>query len=425
MTDPKDTGREKRDGLVLSHYESYPYPERDPADENTRLISGSPSGLFELNHYVFGGARDLTKPLRALVAGGGTGDAAIMLAQHMHDAGVPGEVVHLDLSGPSQAVAKARAKVRGLDSIRFVTGSLLDVADVAPGPWDYIDCCGVLHHLEDPDAGLRALAGELAPDGGIGVMVYGEYGRTGIYHMQDMLRSIAPVDDMPDAERVDMAKRLANDLPETSWLVRNGLIRDHVGGGDPGVYDLFLHSRDRAYRVPEVADFVDQAGLRLVTFIEPYRYNPDWLVREPRVLKQLRNLAPEVRAAFSEQFTGNLKKHIFYAVRTENPVTPPEADDPDIVPHLLNQTAEEAATALPPGGRITVSTEGLKTDMPVPPLSRAIAGLCDGTHTLAQIHEAIQAKRSDLDFEGFKRQFDDLYRVMNAINRMVLRRPPG
>lgn len=73
MTGSRDKQKQKRDGLVQSQYESYPYPERDPADEKTRLIAGSPSSLHELNHYVFGRARDLTKPLRALVAGGGTG----------------------------------------------------------------------------------------------------------------------------------------------------------------------------------------------------------------------------------------------------------------------------------------------------------------------------------------------------------------
>ncbi len=420
MTDPD---KNARDRLVQSQYESYPYPERNPDDEKKRLITGSPSNLFELNYYVFGGARDLTKPLKALVAGGGTGDAVIMLAQHMRDAGVPGEVVHLDLSGPSQAVAQARAKMRGLENIRFVTGSLVDIAEVAPGPWDYVDCCGVLHHLEDPDAGLTALADQLAPDGGIGVMVYGEYGRTGVYHMQDMLRAIAPGGAMPDDERVDMAKRLAGDLPSTSWIARNGLIRDHVGGGDPGVYDLFLHSRDRAYRVPDVADFVTQAGLRLTGFIEPFRYDPDWLVREPRILKRLRDLDPIARASFAELFTGNLKKHIFYAVRDANPVSLPGTDDPRAIPHLLNQSAAEAARTLPPRGHITVTTEGLKTDMAVPPLSRPIAALCDGNHSLAEIHAAIHEKRSDLDYDAFKRQFDELYKVMNAINRMVLRLP--
>ena len=115
-----------RDQLVQSQYESYTYPKRDPADEAKRLIIGSPSQFHEVNHYILGGRRDLSKPFKALVAGGGTGDAAIMLAQNMTDLGVPGEVTHLDLSGPSQTIARKRAETRGLSNIRFVEGSLLD-----------------------------------------------------------------------------------------------------------------------------------------------------------------------------------------------------------------------------------------------------------------------------------------------------------
>lgn len=414
---------DKRDRLVQSQYESYPYPERNPEDERTRLISGSPSNLAELNHYVFGGRRDLTKPLNALIAGGGTGDAAIMLAQNMADAGVPGEVLHLDLSEPSQAVARDRAEVRGLDNLRFVQGSLLDLATVAPGPWDYIDCCGVLHHLEDPDRGLAALSDQLTPDGGVGIMVYGALGRTGVYHVQDMLRMLAPAGERSDGDRVEMAKRLAEGLPTTAWINRNGQVNDHVGGGDPGIYDLFLHARDRAYRVPEVAEFVADAGLRLVSFIEPFRYDPDWLVGDPRILKQLRGLDPIARATFAELYTGNLKKHIFYAVRTENGVAPPDTDDPHAVPVLISAEAGELAGKMPVRGPISVSTDGLKTAMSVPALSRSIVGLCDGQRSLADIHQAIGKKRPDLDYDGFKRQFDQLYKALNAINQMVLKLP--
>ncbi|MBO6784297.1 MAG: methyltransferase [Alphaproteobacteria bacterium] len=417
--------RETRDRQVRAQYEGYPYPERRPEDERTRLITGSPSGLAELNHYVFGGRRDLSKPLRALVAGGGTGDAMIMLAQHMADADVPGEVVHLDLSGPSQEIARRRAEIRGLDNIRFVTGSLLDAAEIAPGPWDYIDCCGVLHHLEDPDAGLAALAGVLAPDGGMGLMVYGEYGRIGVYHMQDMLRMVAPGGAMPDDERIALAKRLADALPGTAWLNRNGSIRDHTGGGDPGVYDLFLHARDRAYTVPQVYDWVAGAGLRLVSFIEPYRYDPAWLTNDPRIGRQLDGLAPAERSAFAELFAGNLKKHIFYAVRDENPVAPPDPEDRSAIPVPVNLTAEEMGTILPPGGQVTVTAEGLRLQMSVPPLARAIGALCDGERSIADIHAAIRDKRPELDEAAFAKQFAPLYRVLNAINKLVLRVPAG
>ncbi|MFM8989914.1 MAG: methyltransferase, partial [Alphaproteobacteria bacterium] len=65
---------------VRAQYEAYPYPPRDPRDEAKRLVEGSPSHLAEVVHHVLGGAFDPARPFRALVAGGGTGDAAIMLA---------------------------------------------------------------------------------------------------------------------------------------------------------------------------------------------------------------------------------------------------------------------------------------------------------------------------------------------------------
>ncbi len=42
---------------IRRQYEAYPYPARDPADERLRLITGSPSHIDEVNHYVFGGRR--------------------------------------------------------------------------------------------------------------------------------------------------------------------------------------------------------------------------------------------------------------------------------------------------------------------------------------------------------------------------------
>jgi SAM-dependent methyltransferase len=138
--------------------------------------------LAEVNHYLFAGRRDFALPFRALVAGGGTGDAAIMLAQQLSDeagsGSAPGEVVYLDISEAAREIAEARAAARGLANLRFVTGSLEDLPGLGLGPFDYIDCCGVLHHLAEPAAGLRALVAVLAEGGGLGLMVYGALGRT-------------------------------------------------------------------------------------------------------------------------------------------------------------------------------------------------------------------------------------------------------
>jgi hypothetical protein len=110
---------------VQQQYEAYPYPARDPVDEAKRLIVGSPSNPVEVDHMIFGGKRNWKKPFRALFAGGGTGDALIMMAQKLSTAKCPAEITYLDMSTASRKVAEARAKARGLTNITFITGDLM------------------------------------------------------------------------------------------------------------------------------------------------------------------------------------------------------------------------------------------------------------------------------------------------------------
>ncbi len=91
---------------VRAQYESLPYPSRDPRDEAIRLITGTPSHILEINHYLFSGRLNFIRPFRALVAGGGTGDACIMLAQQLVDRRCPGEVVYLDISTASRQICE-------------------------------------------------------------------------------------------------------------------------------------------------------------------------------------------------------------------------------------------------------------------------------------------------------------------------------
>ena len=70
---------------TTEQYVSYPYPERDPVEEREVLRLVAPGNLLELNHSLWLGRRNFALPLRVLVAGGGTGDTCVGLAQHLHD----------------------------------------------------------------------------------------------------------------------------------------------------------------------------------------------------------------------------------------------------------------------------------------------------------------------------------------------------
>ena len=404
------------DREVREQYEALPYPAREPRDETKRLIIGSPSHVLEIDHYVFGGRRDWSKPFRALFAGGGTGDGAVMLAQQLADRGCPAEIVHLDQSVAAREIAEARAARRGLTSLRFVTGSLLELASLDLGRFDYIDCCGVLHHLEDPAAGLAALVGALTPDGGIGVMVYGRLGRTGVYEMQEVLRVVAG--DGTQRERVQRARKLLADLPSTNWLARNLNLSDHVEGGDAGLFDLLLHARDRAFSVEEIGALVDGAALRLVTFIEPARYEPLTFVRDPASRRAIAGLDGLARAAFAEKLTGAMARHVFYAVRRDNSVTPAALDHDEAVPMLRGVDGPSLAKALGTRGVLVAGDGALQLRAPVPVSSGAIAARLDGRTSLGELRAALKSlvRSADLDAD-----IQACCRALTAVNLLLVR----
>jgi SAM-dependent methyltransferase len=404
---------------VRAQYEALPYPPRDPRDEATRLITGTPSHLLEVNHYLFAGRLNFNRPFRALVAGGGTGDACIMLAQQLADRRCPGEVVYLDLSTASRQIAEARAKVRGLRNIQFHTGSLLDLPGMPIGQFDYIDCTGVLHHLPDPMAGMQALASVLQPEGGVGVMLYGEYGRSGVYPLQQMLQTLAPP-SMALEDRIAMAKRLIRFLPTTNLFRRNPYLNDHVTGGDAGLYDLLLHSCDRAFTVPEIGSLAEAAGLRVVAFLEPARYEPATYMSDPVIARQTSSFPLIERAAFAERLAGNLRTHVFYATRAGfDTVARPE--DTQAIPVLREMDAQKLAAGLQPGMPLVANLDGFPWRAQLPPLSSRIISQIDGRRSVAEIYTSLGAQGSLPQWEDFYAQFEDLYIKLNGVNHLLLR----
>jgi SAM-dependent methyltransferase len=413
MTD--DTDRQ-----LAEQYEAYPYPRRDPRDEASRLIVGSPSHLREIDHWVFGATRPASQKLRALVAGGGTGDATVMLATQMTRLGRPGSVTWLDRSSASLRIAQDRAKVRNLTNIVWEQRSLLDLPGCGLGPFDYIDCCGVLHHLPDPAEGLRALLSVLAPGGGVGLMVYAPHGRTGVYMIQDALRMLAPPDQSPQ-RRLDTARRVMRHLPDTQWLRHNRNFDDHINGGDAGLYDLLLNPRDRAFSVPALEALLAEAGLEVACWVEPLRYDPVPLLPDPKLRALLAVRTATEQAALAESLAGNMAMHIVYCVRAGE--APQRADPlaPGAVPVIREWTADDFAKAIGPDGNLIVNLDGLRIPVALPPLALAILHLIDGTRTVAQIAATFADRGIKPDV--FDKAWRQTYAALERINRVLLAAP--
>ncbi len=418
---------------VKDQYERYPYPLRDPAEESKRIVRTWLDDLPMINQYCFGGRCRFDRGFRALVAGGGTGDGTIYLAEQLR--GTDAEIVHVDVSAASNRIARERAAARDLRNITWIDDSLLSLSRTDLGVFDYINCCGVLHHLADPEAGMAALLPLRAEGGAFGIMVYARYGRTGIYQMQSLLRLInAGVDD--PGRKLANAKALLPGLPRTNWFARaQDLYREHVIGGDAGMYDMLLHAQDRAYAVAEIyAWFEDQCGLS-IQFTDvnrgPAAYMPR-LIAPPGEGELWRNvdaLPLRRQQEIAELLSGSIKMHVFYATAGRDTKAP--YGDPDYVPFFFHEpvTGAELFNLITRHHDrpfvLNHSFSGITTRVDPGRFAKYVLKHVDGTRTFRQIFDRVRAEpvcagRPPGDDELFA-DFAGFFGVLHALDRLLLR----
>ena len=84
--------------------------------------------------------------------------------------------------------------------------------------FDLIVSTGVLHHMADPLAGMKALAGCVRPDGVIGLMLYAKYGRTGVNLLQSVFRDLGLSQDERSVQMVkETIPLFGRQLFESLW----------------------------------------------------------------------------------------------------------------------------------------------------------------------------------------------------------------
>lgn len=270
----------------------------------------------------------------------------------------------------------------------------------------------MIHHLDDPAAGLKAILNVLRPAGGLLLMVYGTLGRVGVYPVQEMLRDLAPATE-PAPERIAMAKRLLGVLPQTNWLQRSPHITDHRGS-DVGIYDLLLHSIDKSYTVMELADLLASVGLRITTFAESALYEPAFWCKDEFIARRLNHLSHIRKAAFAERFLSFIKMHIVFVVRQENPVAQP-------VPNLAAvpiwaTKIDDKYPDLPFSGGYSLQSTPMNVQFTA--VESQVVRLIDGEKSIGQIMEISGLPRSEFD-----RAFLKVWSNLHGIGVLFLRLP--
>jgi SAM-dependent methyltransferase len=413
---------------VRDQYDVYPYPPRNPEDEAMRLENCWHDFLELINFYCFRGGNNFSGPFRVLVAGGGTGDQTIFMAEQLRF-NRSAEIVHVDISAHAMEIARRRADVRRLTNITWVHNSILGLPSLQLGHFDYITCEGVLHHLKDPAAGLRALNAVLKEDGAMMIMLYGKYGRTGVYHMQELMRRFnAGEEDMQ--VKIENTKTVLECLPKTNWFKRGeDLIGDHKELGDTGVVDVFLHPQDRAYTVDEVYELVEGCGLQLIELIDQGRskYMVESYIRHPGLLEKIGRLPPRQQQAIAELVGGDLTSHNFYVARDADRIA--RLDDLKNVPFYFLTSPGDISDWMEkhPGQAISVKSTLYQSPLEIRPgkYIKHIFKHLDGERSLKEIFEEVRKdvalSERQLTNDDLLKEFKPAYERFNAVGWMLLR----
>ena len=425
---------------VRSQYEALPYPPCDPQDDRKRLVLTWLEDLPMINHYCFAGKQSFKHGFRALVAGGGTGDATIFLAEQLRHTNA--EIVHLDMSQASIAIAQERARIRGLSNIQWIHDSLLNLPRLtAQGlqPFDYINCSGVLHHLAEPDAGLQALRSVLKSTGSIGLMVYAAAGRTGVYQMQSLMRLVNEnVNAGGDEQRkITNTRDVLASLPASNWFKRSEDLHHDHKMGNAGIYDLLLHSQDRAYSVGELFDWLEvQNGFHL-QFSDVQRgrspYLPHMVLgsKPPAMAAALRQRPLRQQYEMAELMSGSIITHSLYLTPSASSVA--AYGDPAAIPFFYHEplTGEIAAKVFGSqrGKPFLLQHQHSGVQLMVNPgkYGAQILRLMDGNRSFGQIFNQFRAdwhgQSAAPGDQALFTDFAESYETLNALERLLLKLP--
>ncbi len=309
---------------VQHFYSRIPYP-------HVSLLTRVDAPEFHrgrLNH-VLGrtAAGRLPRGMRIWVPGAGT-TLGLQTALNFPDA----QVLATDLSPASLAVTAALARQLGVTNLETRVENLLEAG--YRRQFDYVDCAGVLNHVEDQARGWRVLARALKPGGVASIFIYNRAHRWLSHVWQDCLRLLTG-DAAAFETRWRVATLLARDVGRCDALADVG---EAIAGMDPTVAredfaDTLVHPHEVSYSLTEMYALVEQSGLSFAAWRRPDEWDPATYLTTPELRTRAAALSPMARESLVWRLAGRNSPYFEFYV--EKRAVPRAATRPRRLPARL------------------------------------------------------------------------------------------
>jgi SAM-dependent methyltransferase len=392
---------------VRDFYDQHPYPPPVESLERYHQRWQDPRRRRADFHLIWPW-RPYREDHSILIAGCGTSQAA------KHGLRWPASrITAIDCSATSIRHTERLKKQHGLRNLQLYQLAIERVGELGMN-FDQIVCTGVLHHLEDPDRGLRALGDVLKPDGVMQLMVYAPYGRTGIYMLQEFCRRIgAQASDKGIRDLIRALGELPPGHPLQSLLHQVPELCNEAA-----IADALLHPHDHAYAVPQLFELIERAGLTFGRWLRqaPYSVQCGVFTKIPQA-EEIAKLPLREQYAVSELFRGTMIRHsaIVYPKDSAgilNSVNFAGDHFLDYVPVCMSDTLC-IQDRVPPGlAVVLLNRTHTYRDLylPISATEKKLFDAIDGCRTIADIVEGrLPSKNCDVYLNGTRDFFERLW----------------
>lgn len=314
--------------------------------------------------------------MEILIAGCGTNQAAVIAYTNP-----TAHVVAVDVSEHSLDHHRFLGRKYGLANLELHRLPIERISDLDQD-FDLIISTGVLHHLADPDAGLRALAQCLRVDGVLALMLYASYGRLGVEILQSVFADLALGRDEQSLALIrDAVRQINSQHPLAGYLQ----IAPDLNN-DAGLVDTFVHARERSYTIDECQAFVSDAGL---IFQDLFLKSPYYAPRGSgsSFLSWVAAMPPDAQWSVMERMNTSNACHFFMACRADRPRRSYAIDFTS--PSALQYVPSFRHYCRLDGDRLTKAGDQLQ----LTPWERELVQLVDGERSIEVVMNQVQIQR--------------------------------
>jgi SAM-dependent methyltransferase len=364
-------------------YTTHPYPP--PLESLDRAIAlWQDPNVHRAEFHLLWPNKEYRADFDVLVAGCGTWQAAKFALCHPS-----ARVVAIDISPTSLEHTEALKQKYNLTNLETRQLPIESAGDLDQR-LDLIVSTGVLHHLADPDAGLRALRSLLSTDGVMYLMLYAPYGRAGVYMLREYCHRLG-VETTP--QEINDLTQVLRMIPQHHPLV--SMMRGAREGLDAkALVDALLNPRDRTYSVPQLFDFVERNDLQFARWYWQAAYSPRCgAIADTPHASRLAALSERDQFTQMELWRGLMNNHDFIVQGSDAKKVSFKGDD-----YLRYVPIRRAWTIcvekqVPPGAAGVLLNQTHTFDdlfLPVNEIEKQMYNAIDGQRNISEIVEAVK-----------------------------------